>query len=63
MPWLFDRAQNGLGQRTEGKGKANAQSQQSGRNRARTCDLFLVREALIPTELFALRSLLYADSV
>ena len=33
-----------------------------GRNRSRTCDLFLVMEALVPTELCALRGSL-ADSV
>ena len=32
-----------------------------GRNRSRTCDLFLVMEALVPTELCALRgSLAYS---
>src|SRR5207248_5337139 len=33
-----------------------------GRNRSRTCDLFLVMEALVPTELCALRGSL-ADSI
>ena len=33
----------------------------TGRNRSRTCDLFLVMEALVPTELCALRgSLAYS---